>query len=198
MSLNVQSLRLPQTAYLLAAGQSRRFGFNKAFAHWQGVPFLNYQLRLLRSCFVNVKVIAPAQETYRALGVNHALVDRFPEQGPLAGLDTALQDALQDDTRQSPWLFLASCDTFGVFPEHIFRLSQSLANATASHEAVLWRNGQHIEPLWGFYATALGGRVEQRLCNGDLAMHGLLKQIQVKTHDQNLNWIQVNAPTDFP
>lgn len=203
MSLVEESPRLPCTAYVLAAGRSLRFGSNKAFAHWQGVPFLTYQLQLLRACFVRVKVIAPAKDTYQTLGIDNALVDRFPYQGPLAGLDTALQDLQQErpfvsEQTQKKWLFLASCDTFGICPEDILKLGEALRHTTPADQAVLWRNDQRIEPLWGFYSSTLSANVYQRLCEDRLAMHSLLKAIQVKTYDgENLNWIQVNSLTDF-
>lgn len=200
MSLSSYALPLPYSAYILAAGTSRRFGSNKAFAHWQDIPFLNYQLQLLQSYFVTVKVIAPTPHAYQELGVKDALVDRFPGRGPLAGLDAALQDAsTRDESVQSDaWLFLASCDTFGVQAEDILGLAKALPRATGKYQAVLWRHMGGLEPLWGFYSTGLAATVYQRLCEGHLAMQQLLKAIDVKSYDRNGNWIQINAPADFP
>lgn len=201
MSLVDPSLPLPYTAYLLAAGRSRRFGSNKAFARWQGTSFLNYQREVLQSHFRQVKVVAPASDTYRSLGVPHALVDRFSDQGPLAGLDTALQDARMSHRAQvldRHWLFLASCDTFGVQTEDILTLAQALPEATGQYQAVLWQQKHRLEPLWGFYAVTLASVVYERLCDGCLPMHKLLADIRVKSYERCSPWIQVNAPTDFP
>jgi molybdenum cofactor guanylyltransferase len=201
MPLAQSSLPLPYSAYLLAAGQSRRFGSNKAFAHWQGTSFLNYQLQLLQAYFVTVKVVAPAPNTYEALGVTGALVDRLPFRGPLAGLDTALHDLAAGgpgNAGSDQWLFLASCDTFGVLAEDILKLAQALPHATGKYQAVLWQSNAQPEPLWGFYSVNLAARVYERLSQGHLAMHTLLKTIPVKFYDRHLPWIQVNALADFP
>lgn len=195
MPLSSHVLPIPYPAYILAAGTSRRFGSNKAFAHWQGIPFLNYQLQLLQSYFATVKVIAPTPHAYRGLGVEDALVDRFPGRGPLAGLDAALQDP---SVRSDAWLFLASCDTFGVQAEDILGLAKELPRATGKYQAVLWRHTGGLEPLWGFYSTGLASAVYERLCEGRLAMQQLLKAIEVNACDRNRDWIQINAPSDFP
>lgn len=182
------------SAYVLAGGRSSRFGTNKAYAFWQGQRFLHYQVRFLQDFFAAVHVVGPAPDAYQDLGFTEVLVDRFPLCGPLAGLDTALQCQLC--TSGPGWVFLASCDTFGVTPEQIQMLCDRLP-VLADERALLWSFKGRLEPLWGFYHTDLAGPVEQALIAGDYGLKRFLASHPI-CHLMGENpWIQVNMPQDL-
>jgi molybdopterin-guanine dinucleotide biosynthesis protein A len=91
MQLNAQN-RLPLTAVLLAGGQSRRMGTDKAMVEIDGVPLWNRQLGLLASLEpAEVVVSGPRRPGFPATLRN--LEDEGPSRGPLTGLATALRAA---------------------------------------------------------------------------------------------------------
>lgn len=193
MVLSLKPL-LPYTAYLLAGGQSRRFGTDKARALWQGQPFVVYQWRLLSGCFQRVELIARTAQAYTDLGLPLALVDRYPDCGPLGGLHRALVHQQEQDNSQN-WLFLASCDTFGVMPAHISRLAQ-VAAQNPQARAVVWA-ATHPEPLWAFYHGDLSADVETAVQRQDYALQSLLKRHPIQVLTLQKPWIQVNRREDL-
>ncbi len=185
---------LPYTAYLLAGGQSRRFGTDKARALWQGQPFVVYQWHLLSKCFQRVELIARTTQAYTDLGLPLALVDRYPDCGPLGGLHRALVHQ-QAQNLSADWVFLASCDTFGVTPAHIRGLAQ-VAEQHPQARAVVWAASQ-LEPLWAFYHGDLYGDVDAALQRQDYALQSLLKKHPVQVLTLQKPWIQVNRREDL-
>ena len=75
---------------ILAGGQSRRMGSDKAALLIQGEPILKRTARLVASITADVAIIGPPERAALAPGVR-ILPDRWPQQGPLGGIATALQ-----------------------------------------------------------------------------------------------------------
>lgn len=186
---------MPYTAYLLAGGQSRRFGTDKARALWQGQAFVLYQWRLLSACFQRVEVIARTPQAYTDLDLPQALVDHYTDCGPLGGLHRALGHQRAQPSALD-WVFLASCDTFGVTQEQIAALAQAVAQ-NPSARAVLWTFEQWPEPLWGFYHGELYADVAHALQRQDYALQALLKRHAVHFLTLQKPWIQVNRREDL-
>lgn len=186
---------LPYTAYLLAGGQSRRFGTDKARALWQGQAFVVYQWYLLSRCFQRVEIIARTAQAYVDLGLPKALVDRYADCGPLGGLHRALEHQ-GGQPAALDWVFLASCDTFGVTQGQISALAQAIEHNPLARAAV-WTFEQRPEPLWGFYHRDLYADVEAALQQQNYALQALLKRHPVHFLTLQSPWIQLNRPEDL-
>ncbi|HEY8715268.1 MAG TPA: molybdenum cofactor guanylyltransferase [Candidatus Acidoferrum sp.] len=84
-------------AHVLAGGGSTRFGRDKALVEFGGVPLLLQIVRLARSCTPEVAVVA-SREKYASLSPELQIIeDRWPGQGPLGGIITALQHTSATD-----------------------------------------------------------------------------------------------------
>ncbi len=84
---------------VLAGGASRRMGVDKALIKIDGVPLVQHAAKALTEAGVDeVVVVGGDPERLRALELRY-VPDRFPHQGPLGGIVTAL-DAL--DTYGGP------------------------------------------------------------------------------------------------
>nr|CRH04966.1 putative molybdopterin-guanine dinucleotide biosynthesis protein A [Candidatus Magnetococcus massalia] len=92
------------TGVILAGGQSRRMGRDKAQLIWQGQPLWQHLAEIVAPQVAEVMI------SYN--GDPQVIVDRYPHfvdsvaghQGPLAGVATALERI------QTPWLFTAPVD----------------------------------------------------------------------------------------
>ena len=94
---------LPAEAFLLAGGQSTRFGSDKArFLIWNQPLIVRLHGLLSRTCR-EVTVLTKEPEKYADLGLVCA-VDRYPEQAPITGLVTALELSTTE------WCFILACD----------------------------------------------------------------------------------------
>ncbi len=91
------------TGVILAGGQSSRFGENKAFARYGGVPFIFRILKVIKHLFSESLLITNSPEFYRNLPIK-VVCDDIPNLGPLGGIATALR--LTSNQR----IFVVACD----------------------------------------------------------------------------------------
>ncbi|MBI3090133.1 MAG: molybdenum cofactor guanylyltransferase [Candidatus Tectomicrobia bacterium] len=91
------------TGVILAGGQSRRFGRNKALEPLAGMPLAQRVARVLRELFRAQLLVTNTPEVYASLRIPSVVDDR-PGLGSLGGIYTALRHA------DSPWCFIVGCD----------------------------------------------------------------------------------------
>jgi molybdopterin-guanine dinucleotide biosynthesis protein A len=138
--------------YVLAGGASTRFGQDKALVEFDGRPMLARMVELLRGVTRNTKVVA-VRGKYETFGVE-IVEDRWPGEGPLGGIVTALEDAAGSAAR-AEWNLIVSCDMPFLSREWLAFLCERAAKSEA--HVVLPHSGHGLEPLCACYlATAAG------------------------------------------
>ena len=103
---------------LLAGGESRRFGGNKALFQLSGRPMAAWALDALEAHFSSCVVVANDPAVAEALKIP-GRPDRIPGQGPLGGLSTALAWAEEEAFEG---VFLLACDLPLVSTELVGRI----------------------------------------------------------------------------
>jgi molybdopterin-guanine dinucleotide biosynthesis protein A len=121
--------------YVLAGGGSRRFGRDKALVEIDGVPMA-------------VKMIA-GRGKYEAFGAE-ILEDRWPGEGPLGGVITALEDSAKRAT-PCEWNLIAGCDMPFLTREWLTFLCERAAKSEA--QVVLAHSAHGPEPLCACWRT---------------------------------------------
>ncbi|HRK31247.1 MAG TPA: molybdenum cofactor guanylyltransferase [Tepidisphaeraceae bacterium] len=164
-------------AYILAGGNSSRFGSDKARAIVHGIPLISGIDAALRESCSAVTVVGRHANQYSDLGLQ-TIADRCADQGPLGGLDAALAD------RSDGWLLLTSCDFVKIEQSWISRLSCGRRD----RPAVAFR-GARWEPLFALYNTEVAAVVSRHLQEGTLAMWRLLDEV---------NATALPLPDDWP
>ena len=107
----------PIFGLVLAGGLSTRFGSDKAAAQVGGLSLLEGAVQLLQSCLEEVWVsVRPDQASDALRSRFRCLFDRYPGQGPAAGLEAAHAQA-----PEHAWLALA-CDQPGLGGADLRRL----------------------------------------------------------------------------
>ncbi|HEY6912520.1 MAG TPA: molybdenum cofactor guanylyltransferase [Myxococcales bacterium] len=127
-------------ALVLAGGESRRFGSDKALAPFRGGTLLEAVLRGLSSLqFEQIAVVAkhPGKYAPHAAGAE-LLADASAVQTPLAGLAAGL--------RASRHEMVFACAADMPFAADA-ALVDALAAALAAHDAVLPESGGSLQPL---------------------------------------------------
>ena len=91
------------TGVILAGGESRRYGRNKAFVKVNGIPLIERVMGVMQSVFQNLILITntPEEYAYLKLPVHQDLIKGL---GPVGGIFTALT-AIPDDAG-----FFVACD----------------------------------------------------------------------------------------
>ena len=182
------------TAVLLAGGQSRRMGMDKASLRIAGEPLWSRQLRLLRElCPESLLVSARTPPAWCPPEIEVAL-DAEPSRGPLSGVAAALT------AMRTSHLLVLAVDLPRMTPEH---LRQILSRARPGYGVVPVRAGR-FEPLCAIYPAEAAPLAAAAL-NGDdaslqtfvrtLLAEGKIQELPVSPGQSGLfqNW---NAPAD--
>jgi len=128
--------------YVLAGGGSRRFGRDKALVDIDGEPMLARMIALLRGVPMAVKMIA-GRGKYESFGVK-IVEDRWPGEGPMGGIITALEDSAKSATPYE-WNLIVSCDMPFLTREWIAFLCERARNSEA--QVILAHSAHGPEPL---------------------------------------------------
>jgi molybdopterin-guanine dinucleotide biosynthesis protein A len=177
--------------YILAGGQSRRHGSDKARALRDGEPMICGVARVLGPRARSVTVVAAGDGVYDDLGLR-TIGDLVPGKGPLGGLITAINDRPGEG-----WLILAACDWSGIRGEWIPLLE---AGIRPGCQAVVFRHTRN-EPLLALYHTSVEPTARLMMEENRLAMMALLDRIDtvflpVPEHwdeARNINRPQING-----
>lgn len=155
-------------AVILAGGQSRRFGSDKACAYVAGRPMLAHVAAVVTAAGFRVHVSAGAAETYAVFG-HPVIVDRTPRAGPLAALHTILSQLPNERC------LIVTCDMPGITPA----LCRLLWTRAPLADVTLIANAEgHLQPFPGVYARTLLPTIATILAQGRRDMHTLLCTIR--------------------
>lgn len=155
------------TAVILAGGDSRRMGQDKAMLPLHGKPLLQHVSESMTQLFpvVIVSVRGP-----RAGLDLPQVCDALSDGGPLAGLAAALGHI------ETPWLFAVGCDMPFVSPG----VMAVLADRRDGHQAVVPVVQGHPQPLAAFYRRdCLDAIRDIQAGSGKRSLRALLERLDV-------------------
>lgn len=181
------------TAVILAGGDSRRMGRDKATLILDGKPLLQHVTDAVVQVFPHVMV--SVRQSREGLDFRQ-VCDVRNEAGPLAGLAAALASI------ETPWLFAVACDMPFVSPA----LLDFLAEQRAGHQAVVPMVQGHPQPLAAFYARSCLAEIREVLASdGRHSLRALLERLdvcyvdeaQLQEHDPQLrSFFDLDTPED--
>ncbi|ACO47139.1 molybdenum cofactor guanylyltransferase [Deinococcus deserti] len=144
------------TAAITAGGRSSRFGSDKALALWRGRTLLQHVAASLEPCPQRLLVAPPGRYV---LGGWTPVEDTRPGEGPLAGLEAALQAA------GTGWVAFAGVDLPGLTRTYWETLAAARVPGALSVQA------QDVsgrpQPLGALYHTSLLPRLRALLDSGE-------------------------------
>ena len=162
-------------AYVLAGGQSKRHGSDKAMVEIDGLPQLIRLKNMLADCGHDVHVVADREDRYGELGIS-CLQDVAPNCGPLAGLATALQHRLA--AADGGWLLVLSCDQVLWRAEWLSSLAATVLATTSS---VVFEQLGRRQPIPGIYHSRLLAPLRKALVDGRHSLQSLLDECPSST-----------------
>ncbi|GGF87056.1 molybdenum cofactor guanylyltransferase [Paenibacillus albidus] len=146
------------TGIILAGGHSRRMGADKALLELGGVPLISHLAARLSIVANSVCIACGAEEreAYRFLRLP-LIPDRYPGQGPLAGLHAALWRS------NTEWNVAAACD-LPFASREIMQYMIGIAAAASYIDAVVPVNAAgKVQPLLAVYHSRLLPSLEDAL-----------------------------------
>ncbi len=158
----------PVAGFVLAGGQSRRMGRNKALLEIAGETLLVRTARLVFDVTGSTIVIGDP-DLYIHCGFP-VIGDRISGMGPLGGLLTALENTTAE------WNLVVACDMPGLTANALRELLAAAENA-GSRRCVVPVTNDLPQPLCALYHRDCLPVVGRAVAAGHLRMQDLVKQI---------------------
>jgi molybdopterin-guanine dinucleotide biosynthesis protein A len=189
------------TGYVQAGGGSKRFGADKALMELGGKTTLARTVELLSSVCGQARIVAAAGKYVEAPAP--VVEDRWPGEGPLGGILTALSES-HGCSRTPDWNLILSCDMPFLTREWLAflceRASQSGAQIIVPESAAGW------EPLCACWRTDTAAAVREAFESGVRKVTEAMKRLPMEVLDEGvwkrfdtngrLFW-NMNTPTDY-
>lgn len=184
------------TGVVLAGGQSRRMGQDKAMLEMRGQRLIERVLKALAQVFQQIVIVTGEQRKYGDLGYP-VIVDQYPHCGPLGGIHAGLQAA------KTPFIFVVACDMPFVSPDAILGF---ISLATKDCDVVIPKKETGVEPLFALYGTACLKPIEKALQVGSYRVSSFFPEVRVQYVEEETwrQWfamghclVNVNTPEDL-
>ncbi len=183
------------SALVLAGGQSRRMGQDKALLEINGVPMLQRVCAIARQCADPVYVVTPWVERYQAIVppdcqfLRETAALNGTSQGPLMGFAQALGQV------QTDWVLLLACDLPQLRADVLQTWAQQLDQVDPAAIACLPRHPKGWEALCGFYRRSSLSGLQTFVESGGRSFQRWLAQYPVAELPLNDTQILFNCNT---
>jgi molybdenum cofactor guanylyltransferase len=158
------------TGIILAGGESRRMGTDKALLDINGRPMIEHVLAVFAGLFKKTIIVTNTPDRYGMYGVE-LTNDVLDIRGPLTGIYSGLLKSSDD------YNFIAACDMPFLNP----RLIAYMGELAAGHDAVVpMFGGGFLEPLHAIYRKAILPVIEMQIRKQDRRIRGMFDHIQVR------------------
>lgn len=182
--------KLEITGVVLAGGESRRMGRNKALLEIEGRSLLERSLDVLNRVFREVIISSRDSEIYAGLSFP-VIEDRVKGRGPLGGLYSVLPAAKYD------YVFLAACD-MPFLNEEVIRY---LYRKVEDYDAVVPQVLDTLHPLHAYYHKRIFDLVEQNIRRERLKIRDILSECRTKYvsfgEEYARTFVNLNSPQDW-
>jgi len=165
--------------YILVGGGSTRFGRDKALVEFDGQPMLARMMKLMSGVMKDLKLVA-VPEKYVEFGAQ-LVADRWPGQGPLGGIITALEDAAASAARPE-WNLIVSCDMPFLTQEWLAFLGERAAKSKA--QVVFPHSGTGPEPLCACWQTDAAAKLRSGFERGVRKVTEGIAQLRAEVLDE--------------
>lgn len=183
------SFRETATAVIMAGGQNKRMGREKALLEKDNSTFIESLIKNLNNNFSEVIISSNNKETYEKFGCR-VVNDLIPGQGPLMGIYSSLKSSESDVN------FIIACD----IPEINFSFIRRLIIESESADIVIpvIREGR-FEPLFAVYKKSALSVMENALNSGHRKISVIFDKLNTKfIKVENFDWYcNINTPEDY-
>lgn len=165
------------SAAVLAGGQSRRMGVDKALLQFEGVPLLKRVLEVLDEVSNDVFIVG-SRPDYYDFGTP-VFADSFPGTGPLGGIATALKHANHD------FVLVVACDMPWLSADLLRALVREPRTYQALVPVLVGPGGARaLEGLHAVYAKSCLDSIVVRLEAGTFQVARLFDDVETTVLDE--------------
>lgn len=175
---------------ILAGGQSRRMGKNKAELKMNGISFLDMLVKELEGFD---ELVISVDEKTKHPEIRYPMIsDLYQGCGPMSGVYSALKQCISDT------LIVVPCDV-PLFSKGLAMNMLSVLDPGTDVIAAVTEDGRE-HPLCGVYTKNCMARLEDCLGNGIYKMRDMLAGLRVKTYSagkESWRLRNVNTPEEY-
>ena len=175
---------------VLAGGQSRRMGTDKALVDFEGEPLVVRVARGLSAISDDVFVVCKQMLALDVPPGFPEVLDGFAEQTPLSGIITALHAA------QHPLVFVVACDMPYVSNDLVI----DLCDAAEDADAVVPVHDDVLESLHAVWSVRAVSKLEALWEEGERSVRGALRRLALATVEiaaVTASFTNVNTPNEL-
>ncbi len=183
------------TGIVLAGGESRRMGRNKAFLKIAGLPMIEHVIRAFRTTVNHIIIVTNTPDAYASYDVE-VTGDAFNQRGSLIGLYSGLLRSRDE------YNFVLACDMPFLNPE----LLSFMAGLAGNDDVILPKVGGFVEPLHAIYRRSLLPMIGDHIKREQRQIKGIFARLSVRyvTEEEvgyfdpeRRSFINVNTPDEF-
>ncbi len=183
------------TAVILAGGESRRMGRDKAFLPLFGRPVIEWILGTLRPLFRRIIIVANRPQLYSGYGAE-VMRDALDIRGPLTGIYTALS------VSEGGYNFVFGCDMPFLNPGLISYMQRQ----ADGFDAVVPMVRGLAEPLHTIYHKRLAHVIKDRLMRGERRIQSIFDAADVRyiteeeidrIDPEKRSFVNLNTPEEY-
>ncbi len=157
------------TGIILAGGENKRMGVDKAFLEVAGSPIIEHVLRAFGSIVHRIIIVTNSPERYLAYEAR-VVTDRLDQRGPLTGIYSGLSIS------ESEYNIVVACD----MPFLNAGLLAYLMELAPGYDAVVPAFEGRAEPLHAVYSKGLLPVIEKRIREDDRRLQGIFGRANVR------------------
>lgn len=194
----------PLSVAILAGGQSRRMGRDKALLEFGGRPLLARVIERAAGVAGEMLLIATQRPEYAPFGLR-VVPDRYPQCGSLGGIFTAVSEAA------NACCLVLACDMPFINPDFLEYMAQQPRDYDVLVPALpAERSNQStketLETLHAIYSKECLPAMERQLREGVLKVAGFFSEVRVQRipeetirrfDPQLLSFFNANTPEEF-
>ncbi|MCK4437169.1 molybdenum cofactor guanylyltransferase [bacterium] len=158
------------TAVILAGGENKRTGLNKALLKLNGQSLMETIIGKLRNLFKEVIIVSSYPREYERLNLK-VVKDLIPQKGPLGGIYSGLSSS------KSSHSFVVACDMPFINPDLIRYMKVRIDNS----DVLIPMTREGYEPLHAFYSKNCLDVIRKQLdSEASLKIVDFFDQVKVK------------------
>jgi len=157
------------TGIILAGGENKRMGVDKAFLTVAGIPMIERVLQALGPVVNRIIIVTNSPERYHAYHAR-VITDKLDQRGPLTGIYSGLCSS------ESEYNVVVACD----MPFLNAGLLSYLMDLAPGYDAVVPVFGELTEPLHAVYSKKLLPVIEKRIREDERRMQGIFGRANVR------------------
>ena len=167
---------ITKTCFILAGGESKRFGENKLLYPFEGKPLISWTIERAGRVFENLFLVVKETEPFKFLEPKVKVVkDLLPQRASIVGLYSALKLSPEEKL----------CVLAGDFPF----VKEEILKALLEHHRdpiTVIETSQRLYPLIGIYSKSIEGVVYKQISEGNFRIVDLLKRVGYKALGEDL------------